>query len=230
LDLAMSRSLLVAGCAVATIAVLLGGDVLAADRPLFCGTKPWQSIIREASDQFDLPRTWLDGVIEAESAGCATVNGKPITSAAGAMGLMQLMPSTWSQYRVRLGLGHDPFNAHDNIFAGAAYLHDLYRRFGEDGFLAAYQAGPERYEEFIRDGRPLPRATLDYIARVHRVAMRVDARSASVSSPVAPAASALFVELATRQSNLDRSSDPQLDTRLFVPLSRDRQPAMSSGQ
>lgn len=226
----MSRNLLVAGCALATIAAFLGGDVLAADRPVFCGIQPWQSIVREATARFHLPRAWLDGVIAAESAGCATVNGKPITSAAGAMGLMQLMPATWLQYRSRLGLGHDPFNAHDNIFAGAAYLHDLYRRFGEDGFLAAYQAGPERYEEFIRDGRPLPRATLDYIARVHRVAMRVDARSASVSSPVAPAASALFVELATKQPIPDRPSDHQLDSRLFVPLSRDLQTAKSSGQ
>ena len=226
----MNRNLLVAGHALATIAVFLGSDVLAADRPPFCGTQQWQSILREAADQFDLPRAWLDGVIEAESAGCATVNGKPTTSAAGAMGLMQLMPATWSQYRSRLGLGHDPFNAHDNIFAGAAYLHDLYRRFGEDGFLAAYQAGPERYEEFIRDGRPLPRATLDYVARVRRIVMRVSTRSSSVPSPVTPAASVLFVELATKQPIPDRPSDHQLDARLFVPLSREPQTAKSSGQ
>jgi len=36
----------------------------------------------------------------------------------GAMGLMQLMPGTWSEFRGQLGLGTDPFDPHDNIFAG----------------------------------------------------------------------------------------------------------------
>ena len=43
-------------------------------------------------------------------------------SSRGAMGLMQLMPGTWVELSVRYGLGLDPFDAHDNIIAGAAYL------------------------------------------------------------------------------------------------------------
>jgi soluble lytic murein transglycosylase-like protein len=216
----MRRKLFVAGCTLATVAISLGLDVRAADRPVFCGTKPWQSIVRQASQRFDLPRAWLNAVIRSESAGCATMNGKPIISAAGAMGLMQLMPSTWLEYRARLQLGDDPFQAHDNIFAGAAYLHDLYQRYGEEGFLAAYQAGPERYEEFVRDARPLPRVTVKYVARVERAIERIDASASPLSSPAAPAASSLFVVLTSMPSNAGRAMKPKLDTRLFVPLSR----------
>ena len=226
----MKRKLFVAGCALATVTVLLGVDGRAADRPVFCSTKPWQSIVQQASERFDLPRAWLNAVIRSESAGCATVNGKPIISAAGAMGLMQLMPSTWLQYRARLQLGADPFQAHDNILAGAAYLHDLYLRYGEGGFLAAYQAGPERYEEFIREGRPLPRVTIKYIGRVERAIERIDVSSSPVSSPATSAASSLFVVLTSTPSNADRAMKPQLDTRLFVPLSRPRRSAPVSGK
>ena len=40
----------------------------------------------------------------------------------GAMGLMQIMPGTWAELRGRLGLGTDPFDPRDNIFAGTAFL------------------------------------------------------------------------------------------------------------
>ena len=62
----------------------------------------------------------------------------------GAMGLMQIMPATWAGLRPRYGLGADPYDAHDNIIAGAAYLRELQDRYGAPGFLAAYNAGPAR--------------------------------------------------------------------------------------
>ena len=151
----MSRHLLIAAWLLASAFGFWGGDVLAADRWVFCGMAPWQSAIRDAAHRSGIPFAWIEAVIEAESAGCAVTNGKPTTSRAGAMGLMQLMPSTWLKYRSRLRLGDDPFDARDNIMAGAVHLRDLYDRFGAEGFLAAYQAGPERYEESIRNGRPL---------------------------------------------------------------------------
>ena len=86
-------------------------------------------------------------------------------SSAGAMGLMQIMPATWKELRGHYHLGHDPFDAHDNILAGAAYLRELYDRYGSPGFLAAYNAGPERYEEYLA-GRPLPRETRAYVAKL----------------------------------------------------------------
>ena len=84
----------------------------------------------------------------------------------GAMGLMQIMPQTWAELRRRYGLGEDPYDPHDNIMAGAAYLRELHDRFGKRGFLAAYNAGPGRYEEHLATGRPLPSETLSYMAAV----------------------------------------------------------------
>ena len=60
--------------------------------------------------------------MRAESGGMTMRGGHPITSRAGALGLMQLMPGTWADMRGRLGLGSDPHDPHDNIIAGAAYL------------------------------------------------------------------------------------------------------------
>ncbi|WP_164125555.1 transglycosylase SLT domain-containing protein, partial [Stenotrophomonas maltophilia] len=87
----------------------------------------------EAAARFGLPAPWIAAVLRAESAGDPRA-----VSSAGAMGLMQLMPATWSTLHIRLGLGDDPFDPRDNILAGAAYLRDLYVRYGRTGFLAAY--------------------------------------------------------------------------------------------
>ena len=53
------------------------------------------------------------------------------------MGLMQIMPKTWIELRARYGLGADPYDPHDNILAGAAYIRQLHDRYGSPGFLAA---------------------------------------------------------------------------------------------
>ena len=66
--------------------------------------------------------------------------------------------------RSRYGLGADPFDPHDNVLAGAAYLRELHDRYGAAGFLAAYNAGPERYEDHLASGRPLPLETQAYVA------------------------------------------------------------------
>ena len=62
---------------------------------------------------------------------------------------MQIMPRTWTELRARYGFGADPFDPHDNILAGAAYIRELYDRYGVPGFLAAYNAGPGRYERHL---------------------------------------------------------------------------------
>ena len=131
---------------------------LAAKRPE--STNQYEHFIAEAAHRFALPARWISRVMRVESAGDVRA-----VSSAGAMGLMQIMPATWKELRVRYHLGHDPFDAHDNIFAGAAYLRELYDRYGSPGFLAAYNAGPERYEEYLA-GRPLPRETSAYVAKL----------------------------------------------------------------
>ena len=71
------------------------------------------------------------------------------------MGLMQIMPKTYAELRARYHLGSNPYDPRDNILAGAAYLREMHDRYGSAGFLAAYNAGPDRYDEHLATGRPL---------------------------------------------------------------------------
>jgi hypothetical protein len=79
---------------------------------------------------------------------------------------MQVMPRTYLELRAKYGFGSDLFDPRDNILAGAAYLAEMFARYGSPGFLAAYNAGPRRYEEHLLGGRPLPAETTDYVARL----------------------------------------------------------------
>lgn len=126
----------------------------------------WEAHIREASQRFGVPRSWIEQVMEAESGGRTTLEGRPIRSSAGAMGLMQLMPATWAGMRARLRLGSDPDDPRDNILAGTCYLRLLYDRFGYPGLFAAYNAGPQRYADYLAGRRPLPGETVAYLTRV----------------------------------------------------------------
>jgi soluble lytic murein transglycosylase-like protein len=117
----------------------------------------------------------------------------------GAMGLMQIMPGTWSELRSRYGLGADPYDPHDNIIAGAAYLRELHDRYGERGFLAAYNAGPGRYEDHLATGRPLPPETIAYMAGVASlIGLRFDDRE-KVAASAAPSwtSASIFVSRVT---------------------------------
>ncbi|QHC34727.1 lytic transglycosylase domain-containing protein [Komagataeibacter xylinus] len=143
--------LLVAGCLVSVVP----GAVSAQTSDV-----PYAAEVAEAAHRFDIPATWISAVMGAESAG-----DPGAVSSAGAMGLMQIMPGTWAELRVRHHLGRDPYDPRDNILAGAAYLRELHDRYGSPGFLAAYNAGPERYEASLA-GRPLPSETRAYVAAV----------------------------------------------------------------
>ena len=121
----------------------------------------FDDLVRQAAEQNAIPATWVRAVLHAESAG-----DPHAVSGAGAMGLMQLMPGTWKDVRRTLNLGVDPFDPHDNIAAGAAYLRWLHDRYGDAGFLAAYNAGPGRYDDHLATGRPLPAETVSYVAQV----------------------------------------------------------------
>lgn len=120
---------------------------------------PYAAIIDEASQRFGIPESWIRAVMRAESQG----NVRAI-SPAGAIGLMQIMPDTWAELRVRHRLGRDPYSPRDNILAGAAYLREMHDRYGSPGFLAAYNAGPGRYEEYRAGRRALPAETRAYVA------------------------------------------------------------------
>ncbi|TWB46981.1 transglycosylase-like protein with SLT domain [Nitrospirillum viridazoti] len=132
----------------------------------------WQPQVVEAGRRFGVPADWIVAVIAAES------DGNPLAlSPKGAMGLMQLMPDTWTDLRRLYGLGGDPFDPGDNILAGAAYLRILLERFGYPGLFAAYNAGPARYEAFLRDGLPLPAETQRYLAALTQMRVGPTKRS-----------------------------------------------------
>jgi soluble lytic murein transglycosylase-like protein len=114
--------------------------------------------IAEASQRFGVPNTWITAIMRVESG----FNPRAL-SAKGAMGLMQLMPETWAAMQVRFGLGHDPYDPRDNVLAGVGYLRILHDQFGAGGFLAAYNAGPQRYLDYITHGRALPPETRRYV-------------------------------------------------------------------
>jgi Transglycosylase SLT domain len=121
----------------------------------------WAAYIAEAARRFGRPEAWVRAVMQAESRGAADA-----TSPAGAIGLMQIMPDTYAEPRVRYGLGASAYDPHDNINAGTAYMSEVIELFGIPNFLAAYNAGPARLQDHLQRGRPLPRETQQYLAQI----------------------------------------------------------------
>lgn len=119
------------------------------------------AFIAEASSRFAIPASWIRAVIHVESGGDATA-----VSSKGAIGLMQIMPDTWADLAHRYRLSSDPTSPHDNIIGGTAYLRELYDRFGAAGFLAAYNAGPARFQRYLADGIPLADETRRYLGQL----------------------------------------------------------------
>jgi soluble lytic murein transglycosylase-like protein len=115
-------------------------------------TESIDSLVDEASRRFSIPALWIRSVMQVESGGDAQA-----LSPKGAMGLMQIMPETYTALRQAFGLGADPYQPRDNIMAGAAYLREMLDLYGTSGFLAAYNAGPARYDEHLATGEPLKR-------------------------------------------------------------------------
>src|SRR3546814_16677069 len=63
----------------------------------------WRPYILEASARFGVPAAWIEAVMQAESGGRTRLNGRPIRSTAGAIGLMQPMPGRWETGERRVG-------------------------------------------------------------------------------------------------------------------------------
>lgn len=129
--------------------------------------KRWDPLVADASKEFKISPDWIRAVIRMESGGrTMTGENQPITSQAGAMGLMQLMPETYAEMSAQYGLGADPYNPRDNVFAGVAYLRFLYQRYGNPGMFAAYNDGPGKLEDHLYRGRPLPAETRHYVSGI----------------------------------------------------------------
>jgi soluble lytic murein transglycosylase-like protein len=163
----------------------------------------WHTEIAEASARFGVPVAWIEQVMRAESGGMTMLDGRPITSRAGAMGLMQLMPATWTAMRATYGLGSNPHDPRDNILAGTAYLRAMYDRFGYPGLFGAYNAGPGRYASYLTTGRPLPGETRAYLATVTGTARQELSSALSAPRRLPPP---LFVVLSTAAKSGDLPS------------------------
>ena len=177
---------------------------------------PYGGYIAEASRRFGIPERWIRAVMRVESRGQVKA-----VSPKGAIGLMQIMPDTWAGLRLRYRLGRNPRDPHDNILAGAAYLREMHDRFGAAGFLAAYNAGPSRYAEYVAAGRPLPAETRAYVAALAPLigGGRID-RGGGTAGPTAWILVPLFAAVADSTSSAYRSqSDGRLRTRPVTDLS-----------
>ncbi len=127
---------------------------------------PWGPYVREASQRYDVPGRWIREVMRVESGGDEYQKGALTTSPVGAMGLMQIMPETYDYLKSRYGLGDDAYDPRNNIMAGAAYIREMYDLYGAPGFLAAYNAGPKRLDEYLANQAGLPAETRRYVAMV----------------------------------------------------------------
>ncbi|QPC86412.1 transglycosylase SLT domain-containing protein [Mesorhizobium sp. NBSH29] len=160
--------------------------------------------VAEASQRFRIPERWILAVMQVESAGRTRA-----VSSAGAMGLMQIMPETWAELSARHRLGRDPFDPRANILGGTAYLREMYDRFGSPGFLAAYNAGPVRYQQHLATGRPLPRETRVYMATLLPMIGLASQHNTVTDTALPPdwREAPLFVERSQRNSAADRMQD-----------------------
>lgn len=183
----------------------------------------YAALIDEAAQRFELPASWIGAVLRAESGGDPRA-----VSSAGAMGLMQIMPATWQELRIHYGLGADPLDPRDNILAGAAYLRQLHDRYGSiRAMLAAYNAGPARYEASLA-GEQLPLETRTYIAALAPIIDNQSAAGATAS--VRPMTQSwreapLFATLPARSNPADAALLAPRSGALFVaPLPSRRAP------
>jgi len=175
----------------------------------------WHSYIAEAARRFGIPEAWIRAVMQAESGGETLLDGRPITSPAGAMGLMQVMPETYVELSAQEGLGNDPYAPRDNILAGAAYLREMYERFGYPGLFAAYNAGPDRFSAYLSDGLPLPDETWHYLEAIGpavtgAIALDHPSTAGSSGTPAARLANSsgagLFFHLTATPSSISSTS------------------------
>ncbi|WP_421681765.1 transglycosylase SLT domain-containing protein [Stutzerimonas urumqiensis] len=117
----------------------------------------YRSSLVQAARARDIHASWVFAITRQESAFMADAR-----SHAGATGLMQLMPATAKEtarrFDIPLSSNSQVLNPATNVQLGAAYLSQVYGQFNGNRVLAsaAYNAGPGRVRQWLRDARHLP--------------------------------------------------------------------------
>jgi soluble lytic murein transglycosylase-like protein len=141
------------------------------DSQLLARATQYDAIIEHAAIAAAVEPNLLRAVIVVESG----FNSHAV-SKRGAVGLMQLMPATASRFGVS-----NPYDARQNVHAGARYLKFLIDRFGHDVrlALAAYNAGEEAVD---RNGGQIPpfSETMAYVPRVLKIYKMLGAQARSI--------------------------------------------------
>ena len=140
--------------------------------PQAAATAPFAELVKAAAARWAVEEELITSVMEAES------NFDPkAVSKKNARGLMQLLPETAAHFGVQ-----NIFDPKENIDAGAHYLSDLLKRYNNDLMLAlaAYNAGPEKVEQFGRVP-PYPE-TVSYVRRVKSAYEKSKSGAASSAS------------------------------------------------
>ena len=118
--------------------------------------------IVDASKEFGIPAKMIASMAKIESS-----FDQDSISSAGAIGLMQLVPSTASY------LGVNPYDAHDNIRGGAKYMSELYQKYGNwDLVAAAYNAGENAVDSY--GGIPPYQETENHVRKFNNALQQYD--------------------------------------------------------
>jgi soluble lytic murein transglycosylase len=164
----------------------------------------WRERVEAEATRHDIDPAWVLGVMRSESAMTEAAR-----SSAGALGLMQVLPTTARQISKQHGLAYKGqsqlLDGDENIRFGAVYLRELLDRFGQNPVLVsgAYNAGPNAVNRWLASRKlddpqvwveTLPYyETRDYIPRVlafttiydwrlHNTVRRVSSRMPRIES------------------------------------------------
>lgn len=180
-----------------------------------------ESIFAGAAEEFGINENFLKAVAKAESG-----FDPDAVSGCGAQGIMQLMPFTSESYGVT-----DPFDAKQNIYAGAQLLSELLDNYNGNATLAlaAYNAGSGSVQKY--GGVPPYDETVNYISKINDIlggALSGDSKTIDGSSRTdfSTAQNVNAPDIEVKRNTLGTSADAG---KLFQTISTDKDDKLSAG-